>query len=380
MPSSGALTSPTREAFGMDLLRHLLEGPGDNVLISPVSAGLALGMAAAGAKGRTREAILSVLAHDPAGDLQVALIELAARLREPGHAVALDVVNSLWAGRAFPLSQDYAKSMIEAYGAEVQNLDFEDPHAAEIINGWASAATHGRIPTVVEAIDRGALIYLVNAIFFRAYWIEPFDPELTTIERFTTASGKPVPVPRMRRRDVYPYAEGRGYQAVSLRCRGSRFDLLIVLPDRHLPLAGFQPFAKPDLVSTIRPTLKKRSGLLALPRVRIGYKGNLVEQLSIMGSDLPFRPGADFSGLSAAVGDFWISRVIHNTRLDIDEAGTTAAATTSVEFSLGIELPDDLRSKPFEMIVDRPFLIVLRDAASEAVLFLGVVGDPGVRG
>lgn len=364
----------------MVLLHHLLEGPGDNVLISPLSAAVALGMAAAGANGPTREAILRTLAQDQAGDLQVELIELVARMREPGHAVALDLVNSLWASRALPLSQDYARAMTEAYGAEVQNLDFEDPHAAEIINEWAGAATDRRIPTVVDAVDGAALMYLVNAIFFRAYWIEPFDPGLTTIEPFTTGSGKPLRVPRMRRQDVYPYAEDRGYQAVSLRCRGSRFDLLIVLPDRHLPLPEFQRLAKPDLVSTISSSLKKRSGLLALPRIRVGYKGDLVRQLTSMGSDLPFRRGADFSGVSAAVGDFWISRVIHNTRLDIDEAGTTAAAVTSIEFSLGAELPDDLRSKPFEMIVNRPFLIVLRDKATEAVLFLGVIGDPGVRG
>ena len=106
---------------------------------------------------------------------------------------------------------------------------------------------------MVESIDRDALLYLVNAIFFRAYWIEPFDPDLTTIEGFTTASGKHLRVPRMRMHDVFPYAEDRGYQALSLLCRGSRFDLLIVLPDRHLSLAGFERLAKTDLVSAIRP-------------------------------------------------------------------------------------------------------------------------------
>jgi len=380
MKSSAVLFSSTLEAFGMVLLQHLLEGPGDNVLISPLSAAVALSMAAAGADGLTREAILRTLAHDQADDPQSELIKLVARLRDPGHAVALDLVNSLWADRAFPLSQRYAGSMREAYGAEVRNVDFKDSHTAEIINQWAGAATDGRIPTVVESIDRDALLYLVNAIFFRAYWIEPFNPRLTKTEPFTTASGKQLRVPRMRRADVFPYAEHRGYRAVSLRCRGSRFEMLIVLPDRHLPLAGFQGFAKPDLVSAIRPSLKKRRGLLALPRVRIGYKGNLVEQLAGMGMGPSLRPGADFSGLSAVAGEFWISRVIHNTRLDIDEAGTTAAAVTAVELSLGAELPDDLRSKPFEMIVDRPFLIALRDGATDALLFLGVIGDPGVQG
>src|SRR5438477_5364839 len=248
MQSSGVRFSSTQEAFGMVLLRHLLEGPGDNVLISPLSAAVALGMAAAGAKGPTREGILRTLAHDPADDPLLDLIKLAAQLRDPGYAVALDLVNSLWADRAFPLSQRYAGSMREAYGAEVRNLDFKDPHAAQSINQWAGAATDGRIPAVVESIDRDALLYLINAIFFRAYWIEPFDPDLTTIERFTTASGKHLRVPRMRMHDVFPYAEDRGYQALSLLCRGSRFDLLIVLPDRHLSLAGFERLAKTDLV------------------------------------------------------------------------------------------------------------------------------------
>lgn len=376
----GVLLSATKEAFGMALLRHLLEGPGDNVLISPVSATVALGMAAAGAIGPTRDAILRTLGLDPAEDPQGELVKLAARLRDPGRAVELDLVNSLWADRAFPLSERYAVSMREAYGAEVQNLDFKDPHAAGIINQWAGAATDGRIPIVVDSIDQDKLLYLVNAVFFRAKWIDPFFPDLTRIERFTTASGKQLQAPLMRRTGVFPYTEHRGYQALSMRCQGLRFELLIVLPDRHLPLGGFQRLARPDLVSAIRPSLRKRQGLLALPRVRIGYDQNLAEHLAGMGMRLAFHPGADFSALSEVAGEFWISGVIHKTRLDIDEAGTTAAAVTVLDFSLGAELPEDLRAKPFEMIVDRPFLIAVIDAETGATLFLGVIGDPGVRG
>src|SRR5207245_6810105 len=92
----GVRLSATKEAFGMALLRHLLEGPGDNVLISPVSATVALGMAAAGAIGPTRDAILRTLGLDPAEDPQGELVKLAARLRDPGRAVELDLVNSLW--------------------------------------------------------------------------------------------------------------------------------------------------------------------------------------------------------------------------------------------------------------------------------------------
>ena len=241
------------------------------------------------------------------------------------------------------------------------------------VNAWVSERTEGRIPELLPpgVVDELTRLVLVNAIYLKAAWLAPFDEKATAPGAFKRLDGSTIDVPTMHDTLGLRYAEGDGWQAVELPYVGRQLAMLVVVPD---DLASFEAGLDGAALDTIVGALEDERVALSLPRFGIESKLTLKDVLSAMGMPLAFDPtAADFSGITS-VDDLYISAVIHQANIDVDEEGTEAAAATAVVVST-----TSLPPPPIPMNVDRPFLFALRDLETGAILFLGRVVEPVER-
>ena len=261
----------------------------------------------------------------------------------------------------------------EYFQAELDGLDFTKPAAAYAINHWAETNTRGKIKNIVRwPLDRGLRLILANAIYFKGKWDRPFNPGATKLRTFHLAGGGEKPVPTMWHQGNFIYQESDGFQAVSLPYTGGHLQMYLFLPSTNSDpaklLAGFDGSGWRD---KILPQFQKQAGTLALPRFKIEYGVLLNDPLKALGLRRAFAD-ADFSAM--ANEKLSISEVKQNSFVEVNEEGTEAAAVTGVHVTMlaGIREP----VKPFEMIVDRPFLFVIGDDRTKSLLFMGLVYDP----
>jgi serine protease inhibitor len=370
-----AVAAPTSQIiFSCRLLQQLLQRTEENVFVSPASAGLALGMAAAGAQGKT----LAALEHTLGVDRELAANRakrLFASLDTLPPGVVVELANSLWARSGLPLSARYIAAMRESYRAEVRNVGFALPGTTTLVNDWVARATHGHIGSVIDQIDADSILVLVNATYFHGLWSDPFDATSTVDHEFTTGSGGVTEVRLMQKSASFSYMEDADVQAVRLPYKQGRFSLLVVLPRKPLSPVAFQDIAAPSSLTRMLSGLKTRPGTLRLPKVRLAYAADLKAELWQMGMGPAYAEDADFRGVFDRDIPAMISTVFHKSRLEIDEKGTTAAASTFIGVSLGASI-ERRPPTPFEMTVDRPFLLTLTESETDLILFLGVIGDP----
>jgi len=372
-------------AFALDLYRHLLEDAGDeNLFYSPYSLSIALAMTYAGAEGETAEQMAEALHLAlPEPQLHAAFNRLDLLLASRGEGAEgkddqgfrLNVVNALWGQRDYEFLAGFLDTLAENYGAGLRTLDFaSDPEGArETINAWVEEQTEGRIEDLIPAGVLTALTRLVltNAIYFNAAWAEPFNEARTEDAPFTLLDGSEVSVPMMHQTTNYAYAEGEGYRAVELPYDGHELSMLIVLPEAGT-LGDYE--AGPDAadLNDIVDRLQHRSVTLAMPRFETRSAFSMVDALQALGMEDAFsQQDADFSGMTEKP-ELYISEVVHEAFVSVDEAGTEAAAATAVVMTLRSAAPMD----PVEMRIDHPFLFFIRDVETGTVLFVGRLVDP----
>ena len=371
--------------FGFKLLKQSSAESEGNVVVSPLSAHAALSMTYNGASGDTSGQMAGTLALLDLGqsDMNEAYANLLASLNglPEESGVTLSVANSLWADEGFPLDETFVDTDRKYFGAQLETLDLQDPAAADEINGWVADQTNDKITELIDEIPADAVAYLINAVYLKGDWSVPFDPELTASEPFTVATGTEVDVPMMRRGGSYTYTEADGTQAVRLPYGDGRFAMWVVLPaqgggdPRDAASRAIDRLAEGDW-SEITGSATQREGEVVMPTFTTRTKTDLSAALSAMGMPLAFdTEAADFSGMSPMGADLFISRVLHETYIAVDETGTEAAAATGVEMGL-TAAPMPSEQEPFEMVVDRPFLFVIEDVNTAAILFTGVIEDP----
>ncbi|MEA5450720.1 serpin family protein [Leptolyngbya sp. CCNP1308] len=361
--------------FGFALFERLRQAtPDENVLVSPTSVALALAMAYNGAGGETQAAIAATLQlHDLDIDqLNAGNQALTEYLTQRDPEVALAIANSLWVNQDLPVRSDYVERMQTAYSAEVAALDFSQPTATDRINTWVKAKTRDRIPTIVDELPADQLLVLVNAIYFKGAWSEAFDPARTTDRPFTLASGETVQHPLMAQQDDYLYLETDQFQSVSLPYGDASLSFEVILPAPGTDLATLAAQLTPENWQSWMVQMRSRPGEIQLPKLQFEYEADLIPTLQALGMGIAFEDGADFSGLTEL--DAFINQVRHKTFIEVNEAGTEAAASTAIGIMpTSIALPPD---PPFEMVVDRPFLAAIRDRNTGTVLFVGAIVDP----
>jgi serpin B len=367
--------------FALDLY-HLLREQEGNLFYSPYSISAALAMTYAGARGQTESQMARALHFDlPQKDLHESFALLAGELASRGQDAAgkdgegfrLNVANALWLQQGFDLLPDYLATVESAYAAGPRPVDFEGaPEEARVtINDWVAGETQDRItdlipPGVISALTR---LVLTNAIYFNAAWAMPFEKALTTDEIFTLLDGEQVSVPMMRQTESLPYTSGDGYQAVLLPYDAEGLAMVILLPDEGR-FEAFEGSLDGARLAEIEAGLGRQQVALSMPRFEFESQFRLSRALASLGMEEAFTAAADFSGMTGS-RDLFISEVVHKAFVSVDEEGTEAAAATAVIM--------DLTSAPaevVEMTVDRPFLFLIRDVHTGALLFLGRVVDP----
>lgn len=367
----GAVVSATN-SFGLSLLDRLYRrNTSANTFISPTSIATALGMAYDGARGSTAAGIAKALDVRGMGATKVRAEAgaLLTALRSSDPRVQLDIANSLWANQGVPFRPAFLQHAARGYGAKVSTLDFRSPEATPTINGWVSCATHGKIPTIVPAVDPTAVMYLLNAVYFHGYWQVPFQGTDTHPAPFTTASGVKVQVPMMHNIVTFPYRQGANYQTISLPYGNGRYNMAIVLPARGTPLSTFERGMSESTWKAWTGGLGQTRLQLSLPRFTVRSTFSLNAPLSGMGMRQAFGPAANFSGMCPH--GCHVSEVIHKTYLHVFERGTIAAAATGIVMTGGV-----MQAPELEMNVDRPFLLAIRDSQTGAILFAGAVSNP----
>jgi serpin B len=390
--------------FAVDLLHR--EADGKNLVFSPTSIVTALAMARAGARGTTAAEMDQVL-HDGGLDPLLGAVNaldqaLAGRSSwvldqntDPptSHEVALRSVNASFAQAGYPLEKDYLDVLAARFGAGLRLVDYRaDPNGArQLINGWVSDRTEQRIKELLKEPDVTGLtrLILVNAVYLKAPWRDPFRPKDTRSGRFTRADGSTVTVPMMHLESTntgptFPAATGEGWVAVRLPYMGEQFAMTIMVPD---DLKAFEKRLDAGMLTKLtqqtwerdrQGVLEDNRVVLTLPKFSIASDTNLKDVLEAMGMPTAFDlAAADFTGIAnpdrTGEPGLYIAKVIHQANIDVDEKGTEAAAATAIVMATAG--PGDQRT-PIVVRADHPFLFVLTDVASGTVLFIGRVADP----
>ncbi len=368
------------DGFGFKLLKQLAnDRPHANLSISPYSAATILQMVENGAAGTTRAELRQVLGTTGMSSAAVnaANKDIAQTLRSANAGAMLSIANALWYRPGTTVEPPFIICNREFYGATVEALDFGDPHAPDIINSWAAAQTQGKIPRIAdEMIDPAhTRLFLADAIYFKGKWASPFALKDTQARPFHLRGGRQKMIPMMALTKTFDHRKGQGYQAVRLPYEGSNLAMYVVLPDDNSSLENILGLLSADAWRrAARAGFSSREGSIVLPKFTIEYGVELRGPLQALGVKAAFdASNADFSGIAP---ELYISAARQRTFVEVNEEGTEAAAVSAVGVALTSLQP---ASKPFQMIVDRPFLFLIEDRHNEVILFMGTVFDPPTR-
>ena len=361
--------------FAFKLFREIAsQEPADaNVFISPVSVGMALGMAYNGAAGATRDSMQQALELQGMSlqEVNEAYESLIALLRDLDPAVEFILANSVWYRQNLSVVTAFLDNMTRYFGAEVTAMDFDAPGAADVINGWVRDHTGGRIDEIVASpIDPLTVMFLINAIYFKGAWTHRFDTDRTRDATFYRLDGSTGTVRMMSREEtpVRAYMDG-SITVAELPYGGGAWAMTLVYPT--------DPGDITDLAANLTESqwngwvgaMDSTTIRVSMPKYTLEYEIELNAVLQALGMGIAFVPmEADFTNLVTR-DDAYISAVKHKTFVQVNEEGTEAAAVTSVEIGV--------TSIPPTILVDRPFLVAIRERLSGTILFLGRVTDPG---
>jgi len=370
--------------FAFKLLKQLSsQQPRASVFVSPYSAATALQMAASGAAGRTKTEMQQVL--ETTG-LSTAVLNAASKaaseLLNPNDTnVILTTANALWYRQGAAVKPGFLEANQKFFSSTVMALDFGNVPASEAeINQWASDQTHGRITGIANGMIDPLYtdLVLANAIYFKGKWLDPFDAKLTKQRPFHPAVSAVQNLPMMEMSKKFTYRKGSGYQAVRLPYMGYDLAMYVFLPDPGSSPAKLLQIMNGDNWRRVTvPGFNERDGLVVLPKFKLENTLELNKPLKALGMKTAFnnqksQPDADFSGMFS--DSHHISAVWQKAFVEVSEEGREAAAVTAMAVD-SLSGPEPNPPKPFQMIVDRPFLFSIVDARSEMILFMGLVND-----
>ncbi len=386
-PAAIATLTEGQRAFAFDLYQALRTEDG-NLIFSPYSVAGAFALAQVGARGDT-EAEIAAVFHFPNGAaLHTALSALDQDLSapaptpqpdpsgtpQPDQSFQLRVANAAWGQQGYHFEQAYLDQLAEYYGAGLRTVDFADSAAAaREINRWVAEQTADRITDLVPPgqLSPDSRLALTNAIYFKGGWANEFIPLPDPLD-FTTEAGDHVEAPGIGRTDTYPYASIDGVQVLELPYAGGRISFVALVPDPG-QLAALEDRLTQTWFDATLAGMVGTEVTVSMPKLDYESRFGLASALGALGLEAPFDPArADFSGIDGT-RDLYISAVIHQANITLDETGTEAAAATALIMEAGA-MP--VTTEPLALTIDRPYVYVIRDRETGVILFVGRVLDP----
>jgi serpin B len=359
-------------AFAFDLLRSVAEADSasDHVFLSPLSAGLAFGMLSNGAAGDTFDEIGRTLGFGEASADVVNdyYLKMLTELKAADKTVVLESANSVWVTKGFPVLDAFIQVNREKYEAEVRNEDFTDPATLALINAWCADKTHGKIKSILDNFPANTMTCLLNALYFKGTWSQPFFDKKETNEyaTFTNGDGSTSLVAMMHSNLKANYAAGPGFEMLELPYGNEAFSMILLLPAEGSSARSVAASLDEAVWNDCLSQLSQRDINLALPRMSLEYEIELNDVLKAMGMPSMFdKYSADFSRINPNVR-LYVSLVKQKTTLDVNEEGTEAAAVTTVA------LVKVSFSPPVSLTFDRPFLFFIKEKSTGLILFAGL--------
>ena len=394
-PDQETLSIGNRE-FALAAFQRLVsaEGADDNLLISPHSILSALAMVYAGAEGETRSQMREALRFaldEPALHAAFKALDEALDQRskierdDDAKGFELSIVNRLWGHHDYEFLPEYLAQVERYYGAGIERVDFEsDPDAVRLdINAWVEEQTRERIRDLLPegSLDEDTRMVLVNAIYFLASWQDAFEEDQTRSEPFHRLDGSSVDVELMHRTGRYPVSVDDQTIAVSMPYLGGDVSLLAMMPtSAEHDFETWQASLDRQRFDDIVAGMSRKKVALDFPRFTTEGGFRLAQLLKGMGMPQAFSPTeANFKRMTG-VGpgvmgrSLYIDEVFHQTFIDLDEAGTEAAAATAVVMMRLTAVP--VEEEPLPVRFDRPFIYAIYDHPTESILFLGRMLDP----
>lgn len=379
-PEDKATVAREGNQFALDLFARLDKN--DTLFFSPASISTALAMTYTGARGQTAEQMAKVLRFPlDAKRLHPAFAALLWEMQGEGKqsGCQLRIANALWGDKRTQFLPAFLRETKDNYSAELQQVDFTHPDdARRIINAWTAQQTADKIKELLQSGDLSpqTRLVLTNAIYFKGDWLHAFKSDGTRDQPFHVAPGKDVAAPMMHQTEKYRYFadEAKNFQLLEMPYKDSQLSMVVLLPEKVDGLGQLEKKLDAQSLTKWLEQAKSSRVVLTLPKFTLRRRLLLADRLQAMGMKAAFREEeADFTGMTEEKPPLFISAVIHEAWVDVNEKGTEAAAATAVTLRPAAAPVAD---RPIVFQADHPFLFLIRDARSSSILFLGRMNNP----
>ncbi len=376
LPEDADQVIGAQNRFAFELFKQVLQRDNStsNKLISPFSISMALGMTSNGAAGTTQKAMLRALQLEnvPNELFNETNRNLITGLPEEDSKVEINIANSIWyRNKGHQPLASFLQISKDDYHAQVNSADFGNKKTVSQINNWVADATHQKIKKIIETINPTDLMFLINAIYFNGQWKYKFDADETKDQVFHAPDGA-VQTPFMTQKGTFNYGRNDSFQMLELPYGTGDFNMYILMPDPSLSPAQLGSSLNVNTFNQYLSALDSVNLRLYLPKWEYDYKiKDMKPELTGLGMGVAFSPEADFSNMYPPEAGAVISKVIHKTYIKVNEKGTEAAAVTAVRMVMTTASLSEPTVK-----IDHPFLYLITERSTGAVLFMGIVNNP----
>lgn len=364
--------------FSFNLLAQAAESSNEeNIILSPLSASMLIGMLMNGADGETLEQIQEMLGFDNDASIE----EINAYYRQLIDVLpALDqyttvrLANGIWVAERFQVFAEYIEACKKSFDAEAKNVPtFTDQKVIDDINRFAAQHTNNLIKKIIDPgmVDDNTVMALVNALYFKAKWQDKFKRGQTKPQKFTTLAGNEIQIDMLHRTAEMKYGESEDYQLVELPYKGGKYCADIILPAEGLDIRRWIQELDAERWQQMMSNTSGPEVELALPKFALKYDRKLNTDLQALGMTDAFGIKANFSHLSSQ--ETYVDLIRQSCFMQFDEDGTEAAAVT-IGFMKDAADPEPMDRRKF--IADRPFVLIIRERDYGTILFTAIIGHP----
>lgn len=373
-----SLLSESINKFTFDLFKIVIDSNADeNVFISPFSVSYALGMVYNGALGETRDAMRDVLQYDSLDDPGVnnGYYDLMHTVGQSDNDITLEIANSIWYADTLVLRSGFEFKNKTYFNSDILPIDFGRERVDQLVNQWADEKTHGRIKEILKGpLAPRIVMVLANAVYFKANWQYKFDEKLTEKQTFNLKYGREIECDMMHREGDFSFLVNNEVEAISLPYGNGDIQMTLLMPPGDMNIDDFVYDLSFDKWEYWRSKFHVAPVRLYMPKFKLDWNTELQDILKDLGMRIAFSGHADFGGIFE-YGGVCINKVLHNTFVQVDEESTEAAAVTVITMLSG-SAGYDTHNNIWVYRADEPFVFVIHDTMTGAILFIGKIEKP----